>query len=311
MQINDAMFTYFREQGYAGALPDMRYAWLRAEGYTSMLDAMISNGYTSGSLADFMLDYFNSNLNPFTQTTMSQLITAQAGVPGGSWNFNDLSTMFSDPDGLNPISVDDPIAVVKDISGKGHDLIQPVFALRPTLQLDSFTGRYAAVFDGSDDYFYVDGLEFDSTNEFSIAIAAQKATTDNDRHLLNIGGTTAPFVILQSSSDEWRFRVDTNTGNPKNISGYGAGSRSALVGIFDLGNQKLRLRVDGTEPLGDGATASTGNVATGRMTVGSNTTGGNRFNGRMFEVSITGRVYDSSDLTAVESYMAGLLAEDV
>lgn len=61
-QLNDAMFAALRGAGYTGALADMRTAYLSDLGYDSMRALYVANGFTSGHISDFALDYWTGTI---------------------------------------------------------------------------------------------------------------------------------------------------------------------------------------------------------------------------------------------------------
>lgn len=61
-QLNDAMFSALRAAGYAGALPDMRRTYLNDLGYDNMLALYVANGFSTGTLSDFALEYWTGTI---------------------------------------------------------------------------------------------------------------------------------------------------------------------------------------------------------------------------------------------------------
>ena len=59
-QINDAMFDRLRGLGYTGALPEMLFAFLTAQGVSTKLELYKANGFTSGHINDFALEYWST-----------------------------------------------------------------------------------------------------------------------------------------------------------------------------------------------------------------------------------------------------------
>lgn len=56
-QRNDAEFAFLRGEGYQGALPDMRDAYFRDNGYNTWRDVYNANGGT-GHISDWLLEFF-------------------------------------------------------------------------------------------------------------------------------------------------------------------------------------------------------------------------------------------------------------
>jgi len=75
-----------------------------------------------------------------------------AGGKQGIWlDPSDLSTMFKDAAGTQPVTTDgDPVGLIRDKSGNGYHATQSVSAARPTYRTDGVL-RWLE-FDGADDY---------------------------------------------------------------------------------------------------------------------------------------------------------------
>jgi hypothetical protein len=107
-QVNDLMFAFFRGLGYTGALPDMRYEWLKDNGYSSMRAAMAAEGFSSGSIADFMFSFFgDAAFNP---------LSIFAENTGQLLNFNVADSLYSNVEGRAKVSPGDDIRLVIDQS---------------------------------------------------------------------------------------------------------------------------------------------------------------------------------------------------
>jgi hypothetical protein len=89
--INDLMFAFFRGLGYTGALPDMRYEWLKDNGYASMRAAMAAEGFSSGSIADFMFSFFGNLFSPTSLFASNE--------EGAFYDFSNLATLRQNSDG--------------------------------------------------------------------------------------------------------------------------------------------------------------------------------------------------------------------
>jgi hypothetical protein len=138
--INDLMFAFFRGLGYTGALPDMRYEWLKDNGYSSMRAAMAAEGFSSGSIADFMFSFF-------TDTGFNPTSLFASNEEGAFYDFSNLATLRQNSDGTTAV-VDwgDPVGFVLDQS-KGSSTLTD--NLGPELvsngSFDSDTSSWSAV----------------------------------------------------------------------------------------------------------------------------------------------------------------------
>jgi hypothetical protein len=107
--INDLMFAFFRGLGYTGALPDMRYEWLKDNGYASMRAAMAAEGFSSGSIADFMFSFFGNLFSPTSLFASNE--------EGAFYDFSNLATLRQNENGTGAaVDWGDPVGFVLDQS---------------------------------------------------------------------------------------------------------------------------------------------------------------------------------------------------
>lgn len=87
----------------------------------------------------------NSGANPWSAAILGHI---EGGTPnpiaamfsngekGGWWDPSDLATVFQDTAGTIPAGANDPVALIRDRSGNGLDLVQATTAQQPILQTD-------------------------------------------------------------------------------------------------------------------------------------------------------------------------------
>lgn len=92
-------------------------------------------------------------LRPRTaQTPFSPAQLFAAGEPGIWLDPSDLSTLFQDAAGTQPVTAPgQPVGCVLDKSGQGHHAVQPAAGARPVWRIDA-EGRPHLDFDGNDDF---------------------------------------------------------------------------------------------------------------------------------------------------------------
>lgn len=84
---------------------------------------------------------------------------------GAFYDFNDLSTLFQDSEGLIPVTaVGQTVGKVLDKSGNNNHLIQPTVSRQPKLIRDEETGSYGLAWDGVDDVMYASIPNIESTS---------------------------------------------------------------------------------------------------------------------------------------------------
>jgi hypothetical protein len=83
-QFNDALFAALRERGYLGALPDMRYAFFKANGISTWRQFYNEQGGT-GQLNDWLMEQFTTPSEPLPTCTIAP--TAPTVVEGAVITF--------------------------------------------------------------------------------------------------------------------------------------------------------------------------------------------------------------------------------
>lgn len=124
------------------------------------------------------------------------------GEQGVWFDPSDLSTMFQDVDGLEPVTKDgDPVALIKDKSGNDNHATQPTASARPIYRTDG--NLHWLEFDGVDDRLewekYVKGS--------SVAIAC--SADANTHGVLGGGNTGTETGYLAVGQSQLRYRTDS------------------------------------------------------------------------------------------------------
>lgn len=107
------------------------------------------------------------------------------GEQGFFYDPNDLTTMYQDAAGTVPVTAaGQPVGLMLDKSGRNNHAFQTVSASRPILRRNATTGAYYLEFDGTDDSFQTDTIDFTSTSEITVIAAVQKLRDSSTAVLL-------------------------------------------------------------------------------------------------------------------------------
>lgn len=110
----------------------------------------------------------------FKPITLNQIIKSlfANNEQGFVYDPNDLTTMFQDAAGTVPVTgVGQPVGLVLDKSGRGNHARQTTSASRPILRQNASTGANYLEFDGSDDFFVTNSIDFTGTDEVALITA--------------------------------------------------------------------------------------------------------------------------------------------
>lgn len=166
-------------------------------------------------------------------TFWQDLFTRYNATAGGSYEFADASTLFTDTAGNTPVvSAGDPIALIKDKSGLGHDFAQPVLANRPAYYVDAQgigSGHFSAA---SPSYMDGSGLNCDQV----ITWAAYLYKSPQSGRLLDTRGAGNPGTVKG-----WYLGAADGGSSPIFIADDGAGSY-----VYNDANLLLAQNIEAT-----------------------------------------------------------------
>lgn len=137
----------------------------------------------------------------------------------GVWlDLYDLSTIFQDVNGVEPVTKDgDPVALIKDKSGNGNHATQTTASSRPVYRTDG--KLHWLEFDGVDDFLHLEGLYINS-RPFSFCIGVKFSGVPKLSHYLSSGnGDQINFALWSSFGKSFGVFTgrDSNTGIPVNM----------------------------------------------------------------------------------------------
>ena len=228
---------------------------------------------------------------------------------------NDLSTMFQDAAGTVPVTAaGQPVGLIRDKSGRNNHARQTTSASRPILRQNTTTGAYYLEFDGSDDFFVTNSIDFTVTDKISLFVGVRKLSDE-------------PQIIAELSEDS-NFYYGTFhfvAGSDLGVIGYA----SMAVGVSGLTAGKTALNFTYLAP--DTAVLSAKHDISGDLSsmrrngaVGINSTGdkgagnfgnypffiGRRggtsfpFNGHIYSLIGVGRLTTTNEIAAIEKELA-------
>jgi hypothetical protein len=122
------------------------------------------------------------------------------GVAGGYWPWRIGENLWQDDaKTISANTLDNPVRVVADLSGNGHDMVAPSDAARPLLKFPA-ENRYSGQFDSVDDKL-VSNLVISDFNGWTIAVRARRTDTNWGVIIGNItGGAWSAGALIFSRS---------------------------------------------------------------------------------------------------------------
>lgn len=219
----------------------------------------------------------------------------RAGEVGIWYDPSDLSTLFQDAAGTTPVTdVEQPVGLMLDKSGGGHNATQSTAAARPVLRQD-VSGAYYLAFDGIDDYMVVNGLTSGVT-----------PITAHFGYVSTVGGTGDFLIDIQTG----QIILAANGSVANNIGFFDGAWTQALydplsltVATFDLNSASGRISVNGTTLL-DVAGSYTEKAIGGTINLGGNYQNtGARFTGNLYQTILRTATSSDADVNRAEVFI--------
>lgn len=212
---------------------------------------------------------------------------------GGLFCTNDIATMYQDSEGTIPVTAaGQSVALWRDQSDNGHDLSQSVVLSQPLLA--SAGGRDVVSFDGVDDTLTgLAAVTLSQPNTICLAVRVNDASVG--RPLISGTSPDRNNISVNASNQVLGFAGGTLTDTTTSVT---IDTPYVFTVVFNGGEGKIR--VNGTE------TASGGIGAEGLTGLSLAFGGTNYSDVEFYGVAFFDGLLNSSELSIVEAYMAGL-----
>lgn len=256
--------------------------------------------FQAGSENEFArLDFTTGNrvrMRLIKGTSPAALFT---GSQQGVWyDFSDLSTMFQDAAGTVPVTAPgQPVGRVLDKSGNGNHATQSTAALRPIYQINA-NGNRGLKFDGVDDFLVTPSIDFSASDKMLVVAGVRKLSEAavgvvGELGNAGIGANTGLFSIaapLNTSTQRYGVYSKGTNGEwaATTSAQFTAPNTAILTGQSDIGGDRVRLRVNGSQVAqntGDQGTGSYGNYP---LFIGMRGGASLPFNGFIYQLVVRG-----------------------
>lgn len=234
-----------------------------------------------------------------TKWTPAQLFTL--GQVGAWYDPSDLTTMFQDTSGTTRVTaVGQPVAMIRDKSGRGNHATQSTAGFCPTLQVDA-NGNYYLAFDGSDDFLVSPSIVWPGPYSvwagFNAAnVTGLKAIADADT---GVDPRMPQFLRLNGNSLD---SVAFTTNGAATDSGPAASAATNYVASVNCLPDSLDVR---SNRISNGSTALTGTLrnATQPVYIGKFASLSSYMNGRIYNVVVRGSSASTLEIEQCEAWI--------
>lgn len=252
-----------------------------------------------------------------TSNTFNQLIKSlfAGGEQGFAYDPNDLTTMFQDAAGTVPVTAaGQPVGLILDKSGRNNHARQTTSASRPILRKNAVTGAYYLEFDGSDDFFVTNSIDFTVTDKISLFTGVRK-----------LADTTQIVAELSANSNTNTGTLTLVAGNDVGVVGYISGSRgtsitsvdrtarnftylapdTAVLSVkHDISGSLSSMRRNGVVGIEGTGTKGTGNFGNYPLYIGRRGGVIFPFNGHIYGLIGIGKLTSDNETAAIEKELA-------
>lgn len=233
------------------------------------------------------------------------------GEQGGWYDPSDLSTLFQDSAGTTRVTaLGQAVGRINDKSGRGNHLTQTSATSRPLLQQDA-SGAFHLQFDGFDDFLTAGTFNMSASDKVTVCAGLRKISTTTAVAVeLSAASTTndgAFGIFAPDGAVQYTFasRGTALATASTSDAQFAAPQTGVIVGVGDIAADGCSLRIGGVQR---GVTASdqgTGNYgAAYPLFVGRRAGTTLPFNGNLYGLVIRGTAATTTQIAALERYMA-------
>jgi len=228
----------------------------------------------------------------------------------GAWyDPSDLSTMWKDTAGTTPVTADgDLVARIDDKSGNGFNATQSTEAGRPVYKTSG--GLHWLEFDGSDDFLVTGSINPGAVDKAQVFAGLRHlASAVAYARIVNFDNGGAGSFQLNHT---WGSDAQYGFLSEGTVQAFGTASWSAtpttaiLTALAGIGDDLLKVRLNGTETINVTDNQGTGNFNTQAMNIG-NAGGFFHLKGRLYGliVRFSAANLDAGVIDSAEAWMNG------
>jgi len=246
--------------------------------------------------------------------TLNQLIKSifANNEQGFVYDPNDLTTMFQDAAGAIPVTgAGQPVGLILDKSGRGNHARQANSTSRPILQRNATTGAYYLAFDGADDFFVTNSIDFTSTDKVSLFAGVRKLSDSAQNMIVefstsaNTDSNSFALTTYPASGELFTF-ASRGTGllrvaAIKDLQ-FSAPKSAVLTGIADFSAQTISLKANSV--LVTNSLSTTGAFGNYPLYIGRRGGTSLPFNGHIYSLIGIGRLTTDAETATLEKLIA-------
>lgn len=269
--------------------------------------------YLAALPPEILLQASSGCINLSSFSTLDSLIRSMfsSGEQGFAYDPNDLSTMWQDQAKLLPVTGEgQPVWHILDKSGNNNHAFATSSATRPILRKNATTGAYYLEFDGTDDFFVTNSINFTAKDEVSLFAGIRNTSTNQFQNIVELStavyANNSTFLLRCPQESTLPFYLSRGTVTAQ--TGVLSTTPDILAGVVlssqsKISTDTLRLRVNGV--LNSISTdQGTGNYGNYPVYIGRRGGVSQPFSGHIYSLIGVGRLTTANETAAIEKELA-------
>ena len=234
---------------------------------------------------------------------------------GFAYDPNDLTTLYQDAAGTIPVTgAGQSVGLMLDKSGRNNHAVQTTSASRPILRKNAITGANYLEFDGSDDFFVINSIDFTATGKISLFAGVRKladttqiiaelsvSAVANNNSFYFVAGTDAGPIGYSTAG---RGAIGANGTQTARNTTYLAPDTAVLSAKHDISGNLSSSRRNGVVGIDGTGYKGGGNFGNYPLYIGRRGGVTNALNGHIYSLIGIGRLTTESETAAIEKEFA-------
>ena len=218
---------------------------------------------------------------------------------------SDLSTMFKDTAGTQPVTADgDSVALILDKGQSGYHRVQATGTSMPKYKTDGTL--HWLLYDGSDDGNSTPSINW-GTDEVAICAGLTKSSDAAIGVFAELGNATGNFGLYSpiTASSNVAFRSRGTVISDTVATGIVSPVTAVLTGRGKISTDLATLRLNGSQAASSSSDQGTGVFGNYPLYFGRRTGASLPFNGKEYQTVIRNRLLSAGELASLETFVAG------
>lgn len=237
------------------------------------------------------------------------------GEQGAWYDISDLASL-KQADGTTPavlytggtVANENRVGFITDKSGNGNHAVQTNVDKCPILKSEN--GLYYLDFETAQGLRTSNTINFNGGDSLTVVAGVQKDINPPQAMVVaelsvNVGGNDGVFRLAAITGNIWRYSSKGDVVVNTNEAGLPDVSKNVVMGLSDISDDIVKLRIDGVEEASSSTDQGNGPLGTYQLNIGArNNASGLHLDGRIYSFVMRSVISSAAELATLESYMA-------